>query len=377
MLCASIPPDPDPAPPAWGSSIRKGPAISAQHFGSMDGQPVHLYTLSNGKLVVRITNYGGIIQSIDVPDRQGTPANVVLGHRDLAGYRQSTAFFGCITGRFANRIAKGTFILDGTTYHIPTNGAAFALHGGSRGFNAYVWDASETQTADGPSLRLTRVSPDGEEGFPGNLAVTVTYTLTANNALRIDYQATTDKPTILNLTNHSYFNLAGEGSGDVYNQMLHLNADAVTALNQDLLPTGVLAPVAGTPLDFTTPMPIGARIRESHEQIVIAQGYDFNYVLKRADPDDRSLVLAARAEDPASGRVLEITTTEPGVQFYSANFLNGTEVGTSGKVYRQSDGFALETQHFPDAPNQPGFPSTVLRPGEEFNSTTILTFSIA
>jgi aldose 1-epimerase len=377
MLCASTTSDPDHAPLFWGSSARKGPAISAQHFGSVEGQPAHLYTLSNGQLVVRITNYGGIIQSIEAPDRQGTLANVVLGHRDLDGYRKSTAFFGCITGRFANRIAGGTFSLDGVTYSIPTNGAAFALHGGTRGFNAYVWDASDIQTAAGPALRLTRLSPDGEEGFPGNLAVTVTYTLTGDNALRIDYQATTDKPTVLNLTNHSYFNLAGEGSGTIYDQILHINADAVTALNQNLLPTGVLAPVAGTPLDFTTPTPIGRRIRESHEQIVIAQGYDFNYVLKRPTPADTSLILAARAEDPASGRVLEITTTEPGVQFYAANFLNGTEVGTGGKVYRQSDGFALETQHFPDAPNQPGFPSTVLRPGEEFTSTTIFRFLVS
>jgi aldose 1-epimerase len=343
----------------------------------VDGQPVNLYTLSRGQLVVRITNYGGIIQTIEVPDRHGKPANVVLGCSSIEAYQKSTAFFGCITGRFANRIAGGTFVLYGKTYHIPTNGAPYALHGGKRGFNAYVWDATEIATADGPALRLTRTSPDGEEGFPGSLAVTVTYTVTGDNALRIDYHATTDKPTILNLTNHAYFNLAGEGSGDVYDQILHINADFITGLNHDLLPTGDLAPVAGTPLDFNTPTPIGWRIRDSHEQIVIAQGYDFNYVLKRPSPGDTSVILAARAEDPASGRVLEVTTTQPGVQLYSSNFLNGTEIGTSGKVYRQTDGFCLETQHFPDAPNHPNFPSTVLRPGEEFISTTIFKFLIA
>ena len=267
-------------------------------------------------------------------------------------------------------------MLDGKTYRIPTNGAAFALHGGARGFNAHVWEAVEFEEGENTGLKLTRLSPDGEEGFPGNLAVRVTYTLNGDNALLIDYHATTDRPTIVNLTNHSYFNLAGEGSGDVYDQVLRINAGSITALNPDLLPTGELAPVAGTPLDFNLPTPIGRRIRESDKQLIIAQGYDFNYVLTRPAPDDTSLILAARVEDPVSGRILEISTTEPGVQFYSANFLNAKEVGTGGKVYRQTDGFALETQHFPDAPNHPNFPSTVLRPGAEFNSTTIFKFSV-
>lgn len=326
---------------------------------------------------VAILTYGGAIQSIRVPDRDGVMGNVVLGFEALEDYPAKSPYFGAIVGRYANRIAKGTFQLGGKTYHLPINNEENSLHGGETGFDKRLWTARKGSSNDGESLTLGYTSPDGEEGYPGTLEVTVTYTLTESNALRVDYAATTDALTILNLSNHSYFNLAGEGSGSIFDHELQLNASTFTPVNAALVPTGEIAPVAGTPFDFTTAKPIGRDIRDgSSDQILIAQGYDHNFVLDRPEGDNGPLVRAARVVDPATGRVLEISTTEPGVQFYTANFLDASLAGSSGRVYRQGDAFCLETQHFPDSPNHPEFPSTELAPGEEFRSTTVYTFSV-
>jgi aldose 1-epimerase len=361
-----------------------GASITSQPWGTAPGgQPVSLYTLTSGHgMTVTITNYGGIVQSIDVPDRNGQAANVALGFSSLAGYvaddttttASGETYFGAIIGRYANRIANGEFTLNGTTYHLPQNNGTNTLHGGPNSWNMQVWAATPISGRHSVSLQLTYTDPAGTNGFPGTVTAKVDYTLTQDDALRIDYTATTDAPTVINLTNHTYFNLAGEGSGDVFGQDLMINADNYTPVNANLIPTGVIAPVAGTPLDFRTPKPIGQDINSGFAQLVLAHGFDHNWVLNRSGP---GLSLAARAYDPVSGRVLTTWTTEPGVQFYSGNFLVGDLIGTSGGTYRQSDGFTLETQHYPDSPNEPSFPSTVLNPGTPFNSTTIYQFSTA
>jgi aldose 1-epimerase len=329
-------------------------------------------TLTNDNgLSVTILNYGGIIQSLRAPDRDGRFANVALGFSDLRDYFDKSPYFGCITGRYANRIAGARFEIDGQPYQIGKNDGDGSLHGGFKGFDKFLW---ETRQPDEWSLVLSRTSPDGEEGFPGELAVSVTYTLTRDNRLRIDYRAETSKPTVVNLTNHSYWNLAGEGSGTIENHMLKLNAPRFTPVNSALTPTGELALVAGTPFDFAAPRRIGDRIRESHPQLLHGRGYDHNFVLDRADLTDGSLIEAAVLTDPASGRRMIVLTTEPGIQVYTSNFFDGSVVGSSGRAYRQGDAIALETQHFPNSPNEPSFPSTVLRPGEVFESTTIFAF---
>jgi aldose 1-epimerase len=303
-------------------------------------------------------------------------ANVALGFATLDEYVAGNPYFGCITGRYANRIARGEFDLEGERYRLALNNGENHLHGGEKGFDKYVWAAEEVNEG-GVGVRLSRTSADGEENYPGELAVQVTYTLTDADELRIDYRATTDAPTIVNLTNHTYFNLAGEGSGSIYDHELQLTAANFTPVDDTLIPTGEIAPVVDTPFDFTTAKPIGEGIRIDHEQIVIGQGYDHNFVLDRASPDDASEIVAAVVVEPESGRRMEVRTTEPGIQLYTGNFLDGTLVGPSGNVYRQGDGFCLETQHFPDSPNRPEFPTTELRPDGEYTSTTIYAFSVA
>ena len=356
--------------------------VTKQAFGTTpDGQPVDLYTLTNSRgMQVKIMTYGGIVQSIQVPDRHGKMANVTLGFPTLADYvanntaASGTTYFGAIIGRYANRIGGAKFTLDGVTYHLPANNGPNTLHGGPTGFHTKVWKATEvTGPVGGPGVKLSLLSPDGDNGFPGNLNVQVIYSLTRDNALRMDYSATTDKDTVINLTNHAYFNLTGEGTGDVYNELLRIDASHYTPVDANLIPTGAIDPVAGTPLDFTHFTPIGARIRQGFNQLVLAHGYDHNFVLDRSGS---GLSEAAKAFDPASGRTLTVLTTEPGVQFYSGNFLDGSLVGTSGNTYRQGDGFTLETQHFPDSPNKPQFPSTELKPGETFSSTTEYKFGV-
>jgi aldose 1-epimerase len=360
-----------------GASPVAAIGITSEPFGEADGQAVEKYTLSNTNgMAVSILTYGATVQSITVPDRDGNSANVALGFDNLDSYMTESPYFGAIVGRYANRINDGTFTLDGETYELAINNDPNTLHGGDEGFDNQVWTATAGDGADGPSLQFAYTSPDGEEGYPGTLEVTVTYTLTDANELRIDYHATTDAPTVVNLSNHTYFNLAGEGSGAVYAHQLQLNAANFTPVDETLIPTGEIAPVAGTAFDFTAPHLIGERIRDASDpQIMIGLGYDHNFVLDRESPDDTSLVEAAVVSEPTTGRTMTVTTTEPGIQFYSGNFLNGAISGPSGQAYRQGDGFCLETQHFPDSPNQPGFPSTELRPGEEFTSTTVYSFA--
>ncbi|GIV85789.1 MAG: aldose 1-epimerase [Candidatus Roseilinea sp.] len=346
--------------------------IRSNCFGHLpDGATVDQYTLENDNgMSVQIITYGGIITALRVPDRAGDLDDVVLGFDNLDGYLAGHPYFGCIVGRFANRIAGGRFTLDGLTYQLAVNNGPNHLHGGLAGFDKKLWRASIGSSDGAVSLALSYLSPDGEENYPGNLHVTVTYTLTHDNALRIGYRAHTDKPTILNLTNHTYFNLASQG--DILDHEIMINADHFTPVNEALIPTGELQPVAGTPLDFRQPMRIGARIDDPHEQIARAGGYDHNFVINGAMGELR---FAARVYEPSSGRTLEVHTTEPGMQFYSGNFLSGAIAGKGGRVYGRRAGLCLETQHFPDSPNQPGFPSVVLRPGERFASTTVFRFS--
>jgi aldose 1-epimerase len=322
---------------------------------------------------VRAITYGAIIVSIKIPDRNGRLGDVVVGHDNLEGYLTRSRFFGAVVGRYGNRIANGRFVLDGKTYQLAQNNGPNHLHGGTRGFDKVVWNGEIVKEARGASVRFTRTSPDGEENYPGNLAARITYILTGKNELIIEYQATTDKPTHVNLTQHSYFNLAGDGSGDVLQHRLTLNANRYTPVDATQIPTGEIAPVEGTPFDFRKEMPIGARIDGDHPQLKIGSGYDHNFVLTRNGND---LEQFARVVDPTSGRTLTVATTEPGVQFYSGNKLDGSITGKSGHIYRTRTGFCLETQHFPDSPNKPAFPSTILRPGQEYRSTTVFSFGV-
>ena len=388
-------------------------SITHESFGSLPanvpdgGSAVTKYTLSNGTMSVSILNYGGIIQSLTVPDRHGDDANVTLGFADIAGYTsdaylKSNPYFGAIIGRYGNRIGGAKFTLNGTTYTLDANNNGNTLHGGFTGFDKLMWNATEIPPSNGTvGLKLTLHSPEGPgergsgcdptktpgcTGFPGTLDVSVTFTLDKRNNLRFDYAATTDKPTVLNLTNHSYWNLAGEGTGTIYDHLLRLNADNYTPVDSGLIPTGAIDPVAGTPLDFTSFHAIGERIRDNFEQLVFGRGYDHNFVLNppsssraklrhHGGGSNTGLNLAAKLVDPSSGRKLTITTTEPGIQFYSGNFLDGTLYGTSGHQHRQGDGLALETQHFPDSPNKPNFPSTEIDQQHPYSSSTVYSFS--
>ena len=349
------------------------PVIEKAPFGqTLSGEAVELYTLKNSANVrVRIMTYGGTVVSLQVPDRDGILGDIVLGYDTLDGYLKNSPYFGSLIGRYGNRIGKGRFSLDGKQYQLPKNNGENTLHGGIKGFDKVVWKATEVRSNDGVGLSLTYLSKDGEEGFPGNLSVKVVYTLTNNNELRIDYSGATDKTTVVNLTHHSYFNLAGEGN--ILQHELMMNAEQFTPVDAGLIPTGELRNVKGTPMDFTKPTAIGARIDQQDEQLILGKGYDHNWVLKTNNTGNLSL--AARVYEPRSGRVMEVSTTEPGLQFYSGNFLDGTITGKGGQVYKQRSGFCLETQHFPDSPNQPRFPSTVLKPGQQYTSSTIYKFS--
>ena len=342
-------------------------------FGTLaDGTKVHRWTLQRGGTRLRVLSYGGIVQSLEIPDRRGRYANVSLGFDNLADYLTATTYFGALIGRYGNRIAKGRFTLDGKSYQVPVNDGENSLHGGTQGFDKRVWDVEPFVTSSGTGLVLRYVSVDGEMGYPGTLKVKVTYTLTDHGDWRIDYTAVTDKATVVNLTNHTYYNLAGEGSGGIYDHELAVAASRYTPVDATLIPTGELAKTAGTPFDFRSGKPIGRDIRTGNTQLLLANGYDHNWVLDKgitAEPEH-----AVTLRDPGSGRSLRIATSQPGVQFYSGNFLDGTLSGTSGRIYRQGDGLALETQHFPDSPNQPSFPSTVLRPGRTYRSTTVHSF---
>lgn len=367
LAVACTQPAPPPAPKA---------TVEKQSFGATaDGTAVDLYTLTNAHGVeVRAMTYGGIILSLKVPDRNGQLGDVVLGYDSLDGYLKSSPYFGAIVGRYGNRIAKGNFTVDGEEYTLATNNGPNALHGGIKGFDKVVWGGESFEKGDRVGVVLTYTSPDGEEGYPGTLQARVTYTLTDAGELTFEYHAVTDKATPVNLTQHSYFNLAGEGSGDILGHELMLNASHFTPVDSTLIPTGEIRGVEGTPFDFRTPTAIGARIDADDEQIRFGGGYDHNWVLDRDGAD--GLVLAARVYEPTTGRVMEVTTTEPGVQFYSGNFLDGTLTGKGGHVYGHRSGLCLETQHYPDSPNQPDFPSTILRPGEEHDTRTVFTFSV-
>jgi aldose 1-epimerase len=362
--------------PHQGDNMKAGRVadFKKESFGrTAEGEDVDLYTLFNRNgAKVKITNYGGIITGLWVPDRNGTPGDVVLGFDSLKEYLDNRPYFGCIVGRYANRIRHGKFSIDGVEYSLATNNDGNHLHGGLKGFNKVVWRAEPIRRKKSVSLKLHYTSKDGEEGYPGNLIVNVIYTLGESNELQIEYSATVDRRTVVNLTNHAYFNLAGAGNGDILGHELMINGDRFTPIDSGLIPTGELRTVRGTPMDFTAPTAIGARINENDLQLRLAGGYDHNWVLNKRG---RRFSLAARAYDAKSGRVLEVLTTEPGVQFYCGNFLDGTNIGKGGKAYQYRYGFCLETQHFPDSPNKPQFPSTVLDPGKTYTTTTVYKFS--
>ena len=342
-------------------------------FGqTADGKAVDIYTLTNKSGVeARVMTYGATLVSLKVPDRDGHLGNVVLGFDSLEPYLAGVPYYGATIGRFGNRIAGGKFALDGVTYQLPKNNGPNSLHGGDKGFDKRVWTAKPFVNKQGPGLKLTYVSADGEEGYPGQLTTRVTYQLHSDNSVSIDYSATTTKPTVINLTNHSYFNLSGDFDHSIVDETLTINADKFTPVDATLIPTGDLQPVAGTPFDFRKPTVIGAHINDDNQQIHYGPGYDHNWVLEKPKPG--AMTLAAMISDPVSGRVLDVKTTEPGLQFYTGNFQNGKPAGT-GSIFKYRTGLTMETQHFPDSPNQPSFPSTVLRPGHTFHSHTVFIF---
>jgi aldose 1-epimerase len=369
------------------SVLAQGASISVQPYGTLaDGTAVDEYTLTNANgMEVKIITYGGIITSVRVPDRYGNMTNVTLGFDNLEDYEtRNSSYFGALIGRYGNRIAEGRFSIDGEEYTLAVNNGPNALHGGLKGFDKVVWDAEEIDTDEGAALSLSYLSADMEEGYPGNLDVNVVYTLTDNNELRIDYSATTDRPTVVNLTNHAYWNLKGEGTGSIDDHILWVQADRYTPTDDHLIPTGELAPVEGTPFDFRTPKVIGPATRSTYPQLMggDARGIDHNFVLNRPSLEDTSMMLAAVLYEPSLGRSLEIWTTEPGLQIYCGNYFGQWSdasqpwIGPSETFYRQGDGCALETQHFPDSPNQPDWPTTVLRPGETYETTTIYKFTV-
>ena len=358
-----------------GAAAKVNLTMRKDSFGKLsDGRQADLYTLTNAKgMEVVITNFGGAVVKVKVPDRTGKVDDVVLGYESLEGYIGDKASLGALIGRYGNRISHGKFSLNGIWYALPKNDGDNTLHGGPQGFNKRLWTAKDVSSKDRQALELTYLSPDGEEGFPGNLAVKVVYTLTEQNELIITYSATTDKETVINLTNHSYFNLAGQGKGDILGHRLMIRGDRFTVVDSFMIPTGELRKVSNTPFDFTREATIGSRIGQDDSQLQLGRGYDHNWVL--SEPNRKTPVPAAEAYEPDSGRVLEVLTTEPGLQFYSGNFLDGTIHGKDGKVYGRRFGFCLETQHFPDSPNHPTFPATLLKPGQTYTTTTILRFS--
>lgn len=346
----------------------------APYGATQGGQAVDIFTMTNDHgLRVRFLSYGGIIAEIDVPDRTGRVDNIALGLRSLQDYETLPGHFGAITGRYANRIGGAQFTLDGQTYHLIANNGPNTLHGGPNALDRQIWTVSPLTVPNGVAATLSYVSPDGDQNFPGTLTTRVTYTLTNDDVLQIAYVASTDKDTVVNFTNHSYFNLAGNGSGSAADQLLLVNADRYTPVGPDLIPTGEIAPIEGTPLDFRQLMPIGARLSSAFQQMVYAHGYDHNFVLNKGPSN--GMTFAARGYDPRTGRVIDCFTTEPAVQVYTSNGMNGSVVGSSGTTYRQTEAFTLETQHFPDSPNKPNFPTTELKPGQDFHSTTIFRFA--
>jgi aldose 1-epimerase len=359
-----------PPAPAAGREVTDAGSVTMMDFGKTpEGTPVELYVLKNGKLTVKVMTYGAIVTEIDAPDRNGKLGDVVLGFDSLEGYLGTHPYFGATVGRVANRITKASFTLGGQEYTLAANDGPHSLHGGKKGFDKVVWKAEPTSQSNGPSVKLTYRSPDGEEGYPGNLSVSVTFTVTGSDELRIDYTATTDKPTPINLSNHSYFNLAGRTNESILGHQLMLATDHYTPVDETLIPTGEIAPVSGTPLDFTQPTDIGKRLGELKGE---PKGYDHNFVLNSGG---KALALAARVYEPKTGRLMEMYTTEPGVQFYSGNFLDGSNKGKDGIVYRKHHGFCLEAQHYPDSIHHPNFPSTILEPGKTYTQTTIYKFS--
>lgn len=345
--------------------------VRSDLFGTLNGKEVFLYTLTNKKGdVIKLTNYGATIVSIIVPDRNGNKDDITFGYDTFEGYEKGDLYFGKVVGQYANRIAKGKFTVDSIEYSLSLNNGPNTLHGGNTGWHSRLWEAEVLKNTDFPAVKFTYNKPDMEEGFPGNLVAEVVYTWTDDNEIIMDYKVTTDRNTVLNITNHAYFNLHGAGNGDILDHEMMIKASAFTPVDSTLIPTGELRPVEGTPFDFRTPHTIGERIGESYDQLILGGGYDHNFVLDNAEEVD------AVVFDPATGRVLEVITDQPGVQLYTGNFLDGTQAGIGGKVYNYRSGFCLETQHFPDSPNQPAFPSVILTPEEPFLSSTIYRFSI-